>query len=65
MEESDRFSLEGRVALITGASSGIGWGLALGLADAGATIVATARREDHLRALVEDIEAQGGRALGL
>ncbi|MEL7043023.1 MAG: SDR family oxidoreductase [Pseudomonadota bacterium] len=62
---NSKFSLDGRVALITGASSGIGWGLAEGLAAAGAKVVAAARRKDRLETLVEKIEAQGGTALGV
>lgn len=60
-----QFSLSGRTALITGASSGIGWGLAEGLAAAGAQIVAAARRRDRLEHLVAGIEATGGRALAV
>jgi NAD(P)-dependent dehydrogenase (short-subunit alcohol dehydrogenase family) len=56
------FSLETRVAVVTGASSGIGRRMAATLAGAGAAIVAVARRRDGLDALVGDIEADGGRA---
>ncbi|MEM9938262.1 MAG: SDR family oxidoreductase [Pseudomonadota bacterium] len=62
---SSKFSLQGRIALVTGASSGIGWGLAEGLAAAGAGVVAAARRKDRLETLVEQIEAHGGKALGV
>ena len=57
------FSLSGRVALVTGASSGIGRVLAQGLAKAGAQVVAAARRADRLDDLVREIEAQGGSAI--
>lgn len=63
MSSLDRFRLDGRTALITGASSGIGAALARGLADAGATVVPAARRIDRLEALAKEIEASGGRAL--
>ena len=55
-------ALEGKVAAITGASSGIGAATALALADAGAAVGLGARREDRLEALVERIESAGGRA---
>ncbi|MEV8633196.1 SDR family oxidoreductase [Streptosporangium sp. NPDC051023] len=53
----DRFRLDGKVAIVTGASSGLGVAFARGLAEAGADIVIGARREDRLertRALVEE-----------
>lgn len=59
------FSLEGRVALVTGASSGIGRVLAQGLAAAGARVVAVARRAEHLEDLVGEIERQGGAAIAV
>jgi len=52
------FSLAGRVAVVVGGSSGIGRTLALGLADAGADVVATARREDRVHEMA-DAEWQG------
>ena len=55
-----RFSLQNRRVLITGASSGLGHGIAKGLAEAGAEIIACARREEKLHALVEEIRAAGG-----
>lgn len=54
------FSLEGRVALITGASSGIGVGIARGLASAGADIAIAARREDRLADVAEKIKQDFG-----
>lgn len=65
MTPAERFSLIGRVALITGASSGLGAALALGLAQAGATVIAAARRVDRLDQLVNDIRAQGGQAVAV
>ncbi len=58
----EAFSLAGKTALVTGASSGIGAGLALGLASAGACVVVAARRKERLDALVDTIKAQGGKA---
>jgi len=58
-------ALAGKVALVTGASSGIGEGAALALAQAGATVALAARRADRLEALVQKIEAAGGKALAL
>ncbi|MEZ5486747.1 MAG: SDR family oxidoreductase [Steroidobacteraceae bacterium] len=57
------FRLDGRVALVTGASSGIGATLARGLAAAGASVVLAARRLERTEALATAIEADGGQAL--
>jgi clavulanate-9-aldehyde reducatase len=57
--------LEGRVAAITGASSGIGEATALELAGAGAAVALGARRRERLDSLVERIESDGGRALAI
>jgi NAD(P)-dependent dehydrogenase (short-subunit alcohol dehydrogenase family) len=54
--------MSGRVALITGASSGIGKATAEAFAARGAKVVLAARREDELAKLTSEIEAQGGRA---
>ncbi len=58
-------NLDGKIALVTGASSGIGEGTALALALAGATVVLSARRAARLQALANRIEQAGGRALTL
>lgn len=57
--------LAGRVAWVTGASSGIGAGTALCLARAGAAVAITGRRAERLQALAREIEAAGGSALVL
>ncbi len=57
--------LQDRVALVTGASSGIGEATAVALAAAGAVVAVGARRADRLQDLVARIEADGGRALAL
>jgi len=54
--------LAGRAALVTGASSGMGVAIARKLASLGAPVTVTARREDLLATLVEEIRAAGGRA---
>jgi NAD(P)-dependent dehydrogenase (short-subunit alcohol dehydrogenase family) len=59
---ADRFSLRGRTAFVTGASSGLGAHFARVLAGAGARVTLAARRVDRLQALKADIEAAGGRA---
>jgi clavulanate-9-aldehyde reducatase len=57
--------LTGRVAAITGASSGIGEATALTLARAGAAVSLAARRADRIEALAERINADGGRAIAI
>lgn len=57
--------LSGRVALITGASSGIGEGAAVALAAAGAQVAVSARRADRLEHLVKQIEDGDGKAIAL
>ncbi|MGQ0663564.1 MAG: SDR family NAD(P)-dependent oxidoreductase [Pseudomonadota bacterium] len=62
---SEAFDLSGRVALVTGASSGLGRHFALVLARAGAKVAVGARRVDRLEALAQEITAFDGRALPL
>jgi NADP-dependent 3-hydroxy acid dehydrogenase YdfG len=57
--------LKGKVALVTGASSGLGVAIALALAEAGASVAVTARRADRLQEVVKKIEATGSRGLAL
>ena len=59
------FDLSGRVALITGASSGLGKRFARILAASGAKVALAARRVDRLMALAEEIEAAGGTAAAI
>ena len=54
--------LEGKVAIVTGASAGIGAASARALAAEGAQLVVTARREERLESLASEIRAMGGRA---
>ena len=58
-------ALEGKVAAITGASSGIGEATALALAAEGAAVALAARREDRVAGLASRIEEDGGRALAV
>jgi len=55
-------TLSGRVALVTGASQGIGRACALRLAQSGATLAVAARSQEKLQELVSQIEASGGKA---
>ncbi|MEK1928732.1 MAG: SDR family NAD(P)-dependent oxidoreductase, partial [Pararhizobium sp.] len=56
-------NINGKVALVTGASSGIGAATALKLAEAGAKVALAARRTDKLESLRNEITAKGGEAL--
>lgn len=59
----DKFRLDGKVAIVTGASSGLGVAFAKALAEAGADVVLAARRADKLKDTAALVEAAGQRAL--
>ena len=65
MSSNVQNTLAGTVAIVTGASSGIGEATAKQLAGLGATVAAIARREDRLNTLVAEIDAAGGSALAV
>ena len=65
MKAADIFSLKGRVALVTGASSGLGVQFAKALADNGAAVALVARRADRLKSLKDEIEGKGGCAVAI
>ena len=59
------FDMSGKVAMVTGASSGFGVHFAKILAQRGAKVVVAARRVDRLESLVNEIKASGGEALAV
>jgi NAD(P)-dependent dehydrogenase (short-subunit alcohol dehydrogenase family) len=61
----DRFRLDGKVAIVTGASSGLGVAFAQALAEAGADVALAARRVDRLERTRELVEATGRRAIAV
>jgi NAD(P)-dependent dehydrogenase (short-subunit alcohol dehydrogenase family) len=65
LDPASLFDLRGRVAIVTGASSGLGVTFARGLAAAGAFVVLAARRLEKLEALAAELEAGGAEALAV
>lgn len=57
------FDLSGRVAVVTGGTTGLGHAIALGLADAGADVAPSSRRAEQVSAVAAEIEAMGRRSL--
>ena len=64
-ENLERFSLAGRVAMITGGGGGIGSAMATGFAAAGATVGVVGRTQESLDAVVRELEAGGSKALAV
>ncbi|MGA2537385.1 MAG: SDR family NAD(P)-dependent oxidoreductase, partial [Terracidiphilus sp.] len=62
---SQLFSLEDKVAVVTGGTSGIGHALSIGLAQAGAHVIASSRRQQQVDETAGEIEARGRRTLRL
>ncbi len=61
----DRFRMDGMVVVVTGSGRGIGRGIAVGVADCGADVVVTARRQHEIDAVVAEVQARGRRAIGV
>ena len=60
-----KFRLDGRVAIVTGATRGIGLAIASSLADAGARLVVSSRKAEHVDAAVHELRAKGAEVVGV
>src|ERR1700716_1765552 len=65
MKAAEMFNLAGRVALVTGASSGLGQQFARALADNGAAVALVARRADRLQGVKTELEKSGVKAIAI
>ena len=65
MSVMDKFSLKDRVAIVTGGNRSIGRAIAVGLAEAGATVVIAARDQGKSAEAVNEIQGLGGKAVAL
>lgn len=62
---NEKFDLTGKIAVVTGATGALCSAMCHGLAEAGATVVAIARDQDKIDALVEALQAKGAKAMGM
>jgi NAD(P)-dependent dehydrogenase (short-subunit alcohol dehydrogenase family) len=60
---SSLFDLQGKTAVVVGGTTGIGHALSLGLADAGANVIASSRRVEQVEHVAAEIEAKGRKTL--
>ena len=65
MHINNQFNLEGKVAIITGSSKGIGKAIARGLAEKGAAVVISSRSQDTCDEVVKEFTKEGLRAIGI
>lgn len=65
MPGTNVFSLDGKTAVVIGGTSGIGRALSLGLADAGADVIASSRRQEQVDAAADEVERRGRKTLRL